>query len=249
MNFRKNKIFVLLVAVALLLLFVGAVSASDNTNYDTKKVIKEKQLTKPIPCKVKTKSITAYTNKPKKSISYIRDNKNKPVKNARLLITEIHNRHNHSFISFADNKGRYVDSTSNFEVGKTKVIITSADNKYKFSGSFFINIKKKKYVIKNIYFPTYNQRDYFKKIGKHSYLDCYFDDDNYRYYVDLLSKDKYKFKTVVTFWQKLNQYGYYGKIVKQAYSCFSGPIGEQTFSIKDNYGHYNLIGLRVYYIK
>ena len=141
MNFRKNKIFVLLVAVALLLLFVGAVSASDNTNYDTKKVIKEKQLTKPIPCKVKVKSRTAYEGQDKKIVAYIRDNKNRLLKNVDIHVTEVHNGYISHYSSNTDNKGRYIDSTTSFKLGKTKVRISSADNRYTFSGSFYVNIK------------------------------------------------------------------------------------------------------------
>lgn len=160
----KNKIIVLIIAVALITLSLGAISAADNST----NIVKEKQPTK---CKVIIKSVTAKEGQNKKIIGYIKDNKNKPIKSTTARVTEIHNGDKKSYDFEIDNKGRYIDNTLYYKLGKTKIIIKSKDPRYTFSGRFYVTIKPNiKHVIlkcpKDIYYTKKGISAYYTLGGQ-----------------------------------------------------------------------------------
>ncbi len=135
---NMKKIIKILIIVSILFLFIGAVSASENTTT----ISKEK-------CKVKTKNVVGKTGHHKKIISYVRDSHNKPVRNVKLEITHYFESGMYRFSAKTDNQGRYIDNTNNYDLGKTKVTIESADSHYQLKGKYFVTIKPHKYVTKS----------------------------------------------------------------------------------------------------
>ncbi len=273
----NNKKILTIIGITLLFLLIGAVNAAENStkettvqnkqidttdSYNVKPIIQndqssqvsnnqknvQKTSTNSIKCKVKTHDIKRRHGTNIKFAMWIKDNKNKPVDNLKLKLKRVYKGHSYtSYIRTSSGKG--IKVYPKLGSGKHKIYITSANPKYKVSAVSTITIYQPKKVVKHYFFNTYSQKDYSKKIGKHSYLDVWFDDDACMYYVDLDSADGYKLKKVITFWQKIRQSGTYGKIINKAHYHFYQGGGIQTFGTKDLIGSWTLIGLRVYIIK
>ncbi len=169
MNFRKNKIFVLLVAMALLLLFVGAVSAANNTTSQTitlkqnnptiqetlksdenNKVIEKKSTQntqvvntqKPIKCKIETEWFKEKNNNVRMHL-WLRGPDYMLIGGVKLKIHETYK---------GKSKDYYITTLSNNQkekifkhlgVGTHKFVITSMNSKYQASSTTKITIPKK----------------------------------------------------------------------------------------------------------